>query len=1013
MAATGLVPETSRPVHLALVHHANQYLITEGYADREGMRTILGLRQPGDAKSFQRGLLPLLQLHLKFRIPLNLHLSGTLMEALAWYYPESFSLVRRLQQAGLLELIGSAFSQNIMPYFSEQHNLHQLNEELWLLQKHLDCDLSAIRTFWVPERVWDTEKLSPVLRHPALLNGGYQYVLLDDRHVFPAGETYDGSARQRFDRGSRFEPDAFRAWRISNGNGLVMLPFSRKLRYLIPPSRFDSLRKLSDLLERLAALNDESVIAIYADDLEKAAGVGGWDPEHESRYERLLRWLRDNQWIRPVLLNEWAAGHAPAGEREIERGTFYELARQWNAGEDYRGWIEDPNCQAHRQYLEQAERALIAAEQRGADRGLLELGWKHLLHCSYETAWHSTQHSRRKGSESLPLEGWAAALSSHARSCLVIARAAEWFRKRDGQAHAELCDIDQDGETELVLKNDQLFAVISPERGGRLVYLFDLTGESGRLVIGNISDDWNLQEELNRYMDQPRNHPGALAEVGHEHDRYLAIIAQQHGAVADVILRNVEQASALGGAQKHIRLSAQAGQLCIRYIVPRDVWRLSTEFCLSPDYYKMLREGHEGIEALSGPDWKGRANGSAQVWVRLDRQQSMLWDKPFQNECGHGFNLRASSFSHTPHIEVGIGTPPAGSCGITDESSDSDANPLTDTHFMRRFLERRLAGIAGSGLKIQACNIRPLRIHHDRLTLQYDLTLRAPQSRVTRTLVGMWRADDRAELLRETLSALWEAGFDGRDGLLVPQPLAWSESLRLLLTEKARGSLLRQWICNPNARWVPALTRVADWLAKLHRTQSLVNRSLTPERIIEDLKQWQDELTASDEPWLRHERGRIGSLLAELMTRLRENAPDELCLIHGDFHAENILLRGSTVTVIDFEHCVTGDPANDPGYLIGQLDLQADRYWSRRGRRSPHDISRLAQIICAQYCRTQPESVLVRVPLYQARTYLKHLLYTLRMKGTEQPQQVTLWLDKVAACLAAGAVSKSQNANAA
>lgn len=277
----------------------------------------------------------------------------------------------------------------------------------------------------------------------------------------------------------------------------------------------------------------------------------------------------------------------------------------------------------------------------------------------------------------------------------------------------------------------------------------------------------------------------------------------------------------------------------------------------------------------------------------------------------------------------------------------------------------------------------------------------------------MWRADDRTELLHETLSALWEAGFDGRDGLLVPQPLACSESLRLLLTEKAWGSLLRQWICNPHARWVPALTRVADWLARLHRTQSFVNRNLTTARIIEDLKQWQAELTASAEPWLRHERGRIGSLLAELMTRLRESAPDELCLIHGDFHAENILLRGSTVTVIDFEHCVTGDPACDPGYQIGQLDLQSDRYWSRRGRRSPHDISRLTQIICAQYCRTQPECVLGRVPLYQARTYLKHLLYTLRMKGTEQPHQVTLWLDKAAACLATGAVSRSQNANAA
>ena len=32
-------------VQLALVHHANQYVITDGYADRQGMNDILGLKQ--------------------------------------------------------------------------------------------------------------------------------------------------------------------------------------------------------------------------------------------------------------------------------------------------------------------------------------------------------------------------------------------------------------------------------------------------------------------------------------------------------------------------------------------------------------------------------------------------------------------------------------------------------------------------------------------------------------------------------------------------------------------------------------------------------------------------------------------------------------------------------------------------------------------------------------------------------------------------------------------------------
>lgn len=74
-------------VSLALVHHANQYVISDGYAERKGISEVLGL------SAHQRGLLPLLQMHLRYGVPLNLHLSGTLIETIAWHHPEVFSLV--------------------------------------------------------------------------------------------------------------------------------------------------------------------------------------------------------------------------------------------------------------------------------------------------------------------------------------------------------------------------------------------------------------------------------------------------------------------------------------------------------------------------------------------------------------------------------------------------------------------------------------------------------------------------------------------------------------------------------------------------------------------------------------------------------------------------------------------------------------------------------------------------------------------------------------------------------
>lgn len=1082
--------QESRHVHLALVHHANQYLITDGYTDRQGMGEIIGL---GDLGARRRGLLPLLQLHLNYQVPLNLHLSGTLIETLVWHYPQCFSLIKHLRRAGLLEMVGSTFSQNVMPFFSDDYNLRQIKEELWLYREHLGWDLSTVKTFWVPERVWDTEKLAGVLRSDKLLNKGYAYALLDDRLVHEVGDNYAGSARERFDQGKPLEVDAFMPWEIAGGRGLVMLPISKDLRYLIPPISAESFDKLSGIFKWLAASGEESVIAVYGDDMEKTAGVGGWDGLALERYETFLRWLQSNRWIRPTLINTWAAaGQTRArGTRKIERGTFFELARSWKAGEDYRGWYEDPNYSEHRQYLLEAEQALVEAEKRGADGGLLEMGWKHLLHSSYETSWHNTEGAY---SEPKPLAPWAAALPSHARSCHIIAAAAEWFTRRDGRAHAELLDVDGDGEDELVLKNNKLFAVVAPQRGGRLIYLFDMTERAGRLVVGNVSDDWNLQEELNRYMDCPRNHPGALADVGYEHDRYRAVIPEAPGQTIAVSLHNIEPGSQLRGIEKQIRLSADDGHVCVTYLLPHELWRLSTEICLSPDYYKLLRYGRKGIVAFNGPDWRGWSNGSLRAWVRIDSRQATVWDRPYQEECGHGLNLRVTSFAENFHIDFGVGALPKQPCqangkhpdgenqsavhssnadrkalprnalpyqppkeidiGNRNGSSNGNGNgnkrtpvsvipysafrlpidelkktgtkqddikqngnhqpafcnsnlnqviAVTDPHFMRRFLNNNLPAAQQEWLQVRACQVRLLRPHHNKLTLEYNLRFNPARSQscFDHTVIGTWRQDELNVQINELLNALWRTGFSQpHSSLTIARPLGYWSRLHLRLREKVTGKLLKEWIYNPEANWVKPMSRVADWIAKLHNSHVKVARQFNAGEELKALRGWMEDLLACDQAWIAHEKERIEMLMKELICLQGNRKSGAVCLTHGDFHPENIFVRGDSITVIDFEHSSMGEPAVDLGFFLSEIDVQSDRYWTKRGGRNPLDMERLAGVLLEEYFRKRAaQEALDAVPLYRARTYLKHLVHTVRMKGTDSPQNVTLWLDKTAACL--------------
>ena len=624
------------PVPVALVHHANQYLITEGYRDREGLTALVS------------GYTAVLDLHERYQVPAHLHLSGTLIEAAAWGNPEFLQLVRRLRDEGLVTLVGGAYSESILPEFDEEFVRRQLRTELWLHQRHLGCAPEELSIFWVPERVWRTGALASVLTDPTLPNGGYRYVLIDDRLLYPTDGQYAGSDRELFDEADRSAPppaDATRLYRIADGGGLHALPISTRLRCWVPPSRRSDWESLARVADMTVAPGDDAVL-VYADDMEKTAGVGPWHPFHLDRYDAFLRWLTSRPTLLAVSLPTWLTQRRrPAAVREVQAGTFVELARGWGADEDYSGWSADPAWAPYRAHLAGAEAAVVDAERSGVTGSLLDLAWKHLLASGYETGWRDTTRPDR------PPAPWARALASHARSSRVIADAARWFASATTHAQrGELVDVDDDGEEEVVLANHELYAVLAPRHGGRLVYLACRTPEGGALLVGNPSDDWNWQESLNSYMEQPANHPGALADVGAFHDRYRAEVAvAADGVTAELV--NVEDSGPLRGARKRVVLARGASALVVRYeAVPGPV---VVHSCLSPDYRTLLREGRSVLQPYDGDGWRGLRTGDVAVWLAAD--DDCDWTQPAQADPGHGVVLAVRSSGPTVHLVIGAG----------------------------------------------------------------------------------------------------------------------------------------------------------------------------------------------------------------------------------------------------------------------------------------------------------------------------------------------------------------------
>lgn len=629
---------------LALVHHANQYLITDGYTNREGLADVIG--HPGGGS----GLAHILDLHARFAVPINLHISGTLLEAVAWHQPEFIAQIRDLIRTGLVELVGSSYGQNIMRFFGADYNRRQLNEELLLYQMHLDVEPQNVKSFWPPERVWDTRRMAPVLRDARLLNDGYRYVILDDRTLL--GRKDPNMPRTEYDQTLAWSPELYQMHEVANGLGLIAFPIATRLRRSIPPRKEEDWNQVQSELEALlvesSGAGEGSLLALYADDMEKAAGIGNWGADRPKRYEEFLAWLSETQWIRPVKLCDWAALNQPAGTREIELGTFDELANEFDAGEGYERWYLSPQWAPYRAHFTWAEKRVNELTALGADPSLTALADKQLLVGNWETAWHTPPVGPHGDAEDFGRPSdWACALTSHSRHAAVTAEAAHWMRNRDGAAHVTFEDIDNDGYREIVLRNDALYAVITPKWGGRLVALYSIAGERGAMVVGNPCDDWNLTDELNVYLEAPRNHPGAFADVGRENETF------EVGAYAD--LDGCSAATLhCRGMSKTFSLESGSHELRVRYELPGDALPFATEAGLSPDYLELLRRGAVAIRPFGNARRRGFDTCGIGVYMAMPDDVRVRWTTPYQASFSHGCMLRVESAAPAFELRLGV-----------------------------------------------------------------------------------------------------------------------------------------------------------------------------------------------------------------------------------------------------------------------------------------------------------------------------------------------------------------------
>ena len=253
-------------------------------------------------KAYASSYLPFIE-HLEKhpKVHLGLHYSGPLLTWIEEHRSEYFVRLKKLVQAGQVELVGGGFYEPILVSIPPEDQHEQITRLGVYLEKHFGKVPSGA---WLAERVWEPQLPS------ALAAASVAYTLVDDIHFLAAG----------------FEPEELFGAYIAEDRGKTvwLYPGQKALRYLIP---FGKVEDVIAYLRDAAAVHPGGVAAM-GDDMEK---FGVWPGTHEHCYKD--GWLsafftaleENSDWLEVSTPGHYLESHAPLGRADLPTASYTEM----------------------------------------------------------------------------------------------------------------------------------------------------------------------------------------------------------------------------------------------------------------------------------------------------------------------------------------------------------------------------------------------------------------------------------------------------------------------------------------------------------------------------------------------------------------------------------------------------------------------------------------------------------------------------------------------------------------
>jgi hypothetical protein len=473
---------TTGRAKFATIAHGNQSL-NRG----DGMRDRIYIPAASTGVGAPSGFRLTLDTHMLFQIPLNIHMSATLISAIAWIEDPNplrdgstfLELVARVIDANQAQdpgsKIGGVFSEHIMPFFVGQVNLNSIMHFDDLTRKLWGIDGGDMKVMHIPERVANSRAAPARDLFDDIVESDYIASYLDEvahiRDWFYPSDPWTGIG------GVYGEPRHHKIHRINGVYNFLINDMEDQYKFW-PQDNGANLNWRFNLLYK-AMDSDQSQLTLIFDDWEALAGYsfGSGYNNNALQYQQVMRWVANKPWIEVVNLADildrainpanpryaanWIIDQGTVGNKPFNTYDYLHHATE----NSYENWyygsaLEESFSNAvpvldgvvgngtpipsgkrfgelgvGGTIIHDTWQAVLAAPA-GPLRSLAELAYSAMI---YETAWHdedntnyerdpATNHHTWKFPDTTydRVSGWAFTLHNHLRGVTITTTAAAW-----------------------------------------------------------------------------------------------------------------------------------------------------------------------------------------------------------------------------------------------------------------------------------------------------------------------------------------------------------------------------------------------------------------------------------------------------------------------------------------------------------------------------------------------------------------------------------------------------------